>query len=124
MTEQDKKEYEEWLAKALHKREYDETDQDFAYWLFECVDNELSDMWSKHCQSYDFKTEENYVPYGDTQVYEGSYITDESDEACREYFEGNVTPEDIIDELKISPYFKECLEKMIKHWAWNKDLEV
>lgn len=93
-------------------------------WVMDSIHDTMKDLWFKHCQSYDFDTAEETEAYGDTYVSSGSYITDESDERCRECFEGNYDADAIIDELKTDPNFKECLNELVKAWAWEKELEV
>jgi hypothetical protein len=93
-------------------------------WTADSIHETLDGLWTKHCQSYDFDCDEDYAPYGDTYVSTGSYITDESDEKCREYFENNYDANAIIDELKTDTNFKECLNELVKAWAWQKELEV
>ena len=84
----------------------------------------VANLWAKHCKGYDFSTAEDYEAYGDTYVGTGSYITDESDEKCREDFEGNYDADAVIEELKTDTNFKECLNELIKAWAWEKELDV
>ena len=74
---------------------------------------ELNDQWAKHCRNYDFKTACDYEAYGDTYVSTGSYITDESDQKCREDFEKNMTVDEFIDCLKLNPSFKGSIQKLI-----------
>ena len=81
-------------------------------------------LWGKHCQSYEFDAMEDYAPYGDTYVGTGSYITDESDQDCREAFEGKYDADALIEELKTDQNFKECLNELIKAWAYEKELDV
>lgn len=93
-------------------------------WVGDDIYDTLMGLWKKHCQHFNFKTGEDYEAYGDTYVSSGSYITDESDEACREEFEKEVDADTIIDELKTNPSFKDSLKQLIESWAWEKELEV
>ena len=121
MSKQDKKEYEEWLA-STYKRQ--DVNRDMADWLYECVDEELFALWKKHCNRFCFHPMKDYAAYGDTYVDTPSYITDEEDQRCREEFEKDVTPQELIDALSINTSFKDCLSKIISSWASEKDLEV
>lgn len=93
-------------------------------WIRDDVYDTLMGLWMKHCQNFNFKSAEDYEAYGDTYVGTGSYITDESEEKCREEFEKEVDADALIDELKTNPSFKDSLKQLIESWAWEKQLEV
>ena len=119
MTEQDKKEYEQWLDNKNKSKE----DKLLDNAMLDIFD-ELNDQWIKHCRSYNFKTLKEYEAYGNTYVSDGSYITDESDQKCREDFEKDMTTDEFIDCLRLNPSFRNSIAKLIEWWAYNKELEV
>lgn len=121
MTEQDKKEYEEWLASTFKGCSWA---SNYPFWLYECVDEEIGWLWTRHCGGYNFNCREEHEAYGNTFVSSGRYITDESEEECREEFEKNTDVNDVIERLKESEPFKKCVLKMIEDCAWHKKLEV
>lgn len=53
------------------------------------IETKLHDSFNDYSDNYDHETEDNYVPYGDTYVSSGEYITDESYERCVEDFKEN-----------------------------------
>ena len=93
-------------------------------WLSDSISDTMDGLWAKHCQHFDFSCDEDYAPYGDTFVSTGSYITDESDHECREAFEQNLSVDTLIEELKVSKDFRDCLAELIETWAYEKELEV
>ncbi len=95
---------------------------------FEWVQDDLHDalmgLWMKHCNRYHFDYDEEMEAYGDTYVSSGRYLTDESDEECREDFEKNLNADELLDELKMDSNFKDSLNALIEAWAWEKELAV
>lgn len=119
MTEQDKKEYEQWLANTY---KCDDVDRDMADWLYECVDEEIAELWKHHCQDFCFHPMKDYVAYGDTHVDTPEYITDEEDYECREQFELNTTADEVVERLVKNPSFRNCIEKLVGRCARDTDL--
>lgn len=124
MTEQDKKEFEEWLDSKYKKKNFRFNIDMALEDIDEEIEEELSVLWKKHCQSFGFNTSEDYEAYGDTYVSSGKYITDESDQECREKFTQDVTADDLIDALRANPMFRKALNNIIDTWAYNTELEV
>ena len=121
MTEQDKKEYEQWLA-STYKGPTEE-EREFGDWLYECVNDAMIELWRKHCGQADVETMSDYVAYGDTFVSSGRYITDESDQEIRESFEKNITAKEVVDVLVKDINFRRCIERLVDKWAYEKELE-
>lgn len=115
MTEQDKKEYEEWL---------DNKNADIdTLCLHECVQDAIQRLWVMHCHKFCFHLMKDYVAYGDTHVSVPSYIGDEEDQRCREEFEKDITAEQVITWLQSDKNFVDCINKMITNIAETQEIE-
>lgn len=80
----------------------------------------IEQVADKHFEAYsnnfDHETEENYVPYGDTYVSSGSYITDRSIKNCVEHYKDDFDIDDFLDELKEDDAFRDIVKKIVlKH---------
>ena len=90
-----------------------------------CVITEtLDDEWATAVGQWDFKTMSDYAPYGDTFVGTGRYITDEDDTKFREEFISENVPDELIQKLILNPDFKDVLKKLVREYAYNKELVV
>lgn len=126
MTEQfNKEEYDKQYEKCLldtYKKE--DGDTDYTQWAYDCIEDIVNDMWYDHVHGWEFETEEDYAPYGDTFVSTGSYITDEEEEKCRRNFKGNVGVEEICKELLKSHSFQVLVKKIVANVAEDSDIDV
>ena len=88
------------------------------------ISETLNDEWATAVDQRDFKTRSDYAPYGDTFVSTGGYITDEDDTKFREEFISENTPDELIQKLILNPDFKNVLGKLVREYAYDKELEV
>lgn len=81
----------------------------------EIIDDELRNAFNVYFDNYEHETEDNPVPYGDTWVNSGDYITDESAERCVEDFKEEFDYYEFIEEqLYESTAFKEAVINHLK----------
>jgi uncharacterized protein (DUF169 family) len=83
--------------------------------LKETIEEELRNAFNVYFDNYDHETEDNPVPYGDTYVSSGDYITDESAERCVDDFREDFDFEEFVTEqLLNSPKFEEAVRNVLK----------
>lgn len=83
--------------------------------LQEAIEEELKNAFNVYFDNYDHETEDNPVPYGDTYVNSGTYITDESAERCvRDFREEFDFDEFVREQLLNSPKFEEAVRIVLK----------
>lgn len=83
--------------------------------LQETIEEELRNAFNAYFDNYDHETEDNPVPYGDTYVSSGDYITDESAERCVDDFREEFDFEEFVTEqLLNSPKFEEAVRNVLK----------
>ncbi len=83
--------------------------------LQETIEEELKNAFNVYFDNYDHETEDNPVPYGDTYVSSGDYITDESAERCVDDFREEFDFEEFVTEqLLNSPKFEEAVRNVLK----------
>ena len=83
--------------------------------LQEAIEEELRNAFNVYFDNYDHETESNYVPYGDTFVNSGDYITDESAERCVDDFREEFDFEEFVKEqLLHSPKFEEAVKNVLE----------
>lgn len=83
--------------------------------LQETIEEELKNAFNVYFDNYDHETESNYVPFGDTFVNSGEYITDESAERCVDDFREDFDFEEFVTEqLLNSPKFEEAVRNVLK----------
>lgn len=86
--------------------------------LQEIIEEELKNAFDVFFDNYDHETEDNIVPYGDTYVSSGQYITDESAERCVEDFRENFDFDEFVKEqLLNSPKFEETVKNVLKEMS-------
>lgn len=82
--------------------------------LQEIIEEELKNAFNVYFDNYDHETEDNSVPYGDTYVSSGDYITDESAERCVDDFREEFDFEEFVTEqLLNSPRFEEAVRTIL-----------
>lgn len=83
--------------------------------LQEIIEEELRNAFNVYSDNYDHETEANYVPFGDTFVCSGDYITDESAERCVDDFREEFDFEEFVrEQLLDSPKFEEAVRNVLK----------
>lgn len=83
--------------------------------LQETIEEELRNAFNVYFDNYDHETEDNPVPYGDTYVSSGDFITDESVERCIDDFREEFDFEEFVTEqLLNSPKFEEAVRNVLK----------
>lgn len=83
--------------------------------LQETIEEELKNAFNVYFDNYDHETEDNPVPYGDTYVSSGDYITEESAERCVDDFREEFDFEEFVTEqLLNSPKFEEAVRNVLK----------
>lgn len=83
--------------------------------LQEVIEEELKNAFNVYSDNYDHETEDNPVPYGDTYVSSGKYITDESAERCvKDFREEFDFDEFVMEQLLNSPKFEEAVRNVLK----------
>lgn len=83
--------------------------------LQETIEEELRNAFNVYSDNYDHETEDNPVPYGDTYVNSGDFITDESIERCIDDFREEFDFEEFVrEQLLDSPKFEEAVRNVLK----------
>lgn len=88
------------MSKTLNKIEFKDI-------VMQC----LEECHKDYQENYDHDTEGNYVPYGDTYVSTGDYITEESEERATEEWKDRFDVDDFIRD-----YLCECVDFREKVW--------
>lgn len=83
--------------------------------LQEIIEEELRNAFNVFFDNYDHETEDNPVPYGDTYVNSGDFITDESVERCIDDFRENFDFDEFVrEQLLDSPKFEKAVRNVLK----------
>lgn len=69
----------------------------------------------------DVNVNDEYAPYGDTQVISGRFVDEDDDTRIRENFERDYDFDAVMDLLKDNPYFKRAILDMVEYIAWNRE---
>ena len=115
------KNYERCLFDTYRK---EDGEIDHKQWASDCVEDIINDIWYDHINSWEFETEEDYAPYGDTYVGTGAYLADGEEDRCRDYFKGNVDVNDVCKELLKSNSFKVLVKHLVNKVAEESDIDV
>lgn len=86
------------------------------------IHDALAYEFDQQKDSYEFETESNEVPYGDTYANEGNYITEESEEQFRESFSDDMSFEKIMDILKEDEQFKMAVMDLATYISVNREV--
>lgn len=83
----------------------------------EIIDEELRNAFNAFSDNYEHETEDDPVPYGDTWVNSGNFITEESAERCAEDFKEEFDyytflQEQLFESKEFKQAVMERLEKM------------
>lgn len=83
--------------------------------LKEGIEEAMDECFEDFDDVFEHETVKNYVPYGDTQVYEGETPTAQSEIRCEESFKQDFDAEGfIVQYLVNSKKFKEFLQEYVK----------
>lgn len=81
------------------------------------IENALEYCHEKYQEDYDHDTESNYVPYGDTYVSAGNYITEESEERATEEWKDTFDVYEFITEyLANNDDFCEKIKELVEEF--------
>lgn len=79
------------------------------------VINALKNMYSDHEDVSDMTIEDEYVPYGDTFVRSGRFISEESEIKCREAFKQDFDLDKFIEEYLTNDYdFRQKIREYVR----------
>lgn len=76
----------------------------------------------RQAKNYDFETEDDYAPYGDTEVFRGSFITDESMDKFADSFKESMSIDAILEVLKTDDDFCSAVNKTVEYIAKNREV--
>jgi hypothetical protein len=81
------------------------------------IENALEYCHEEYQENYDHDTYSNPVPYGDTYVSSGNYITEESEERATEKWKDDFSIDDFVkDYLLESCDFREKIMEMVEEF--------
>lgn len=83
--------------------------------LKEIIEKALAECHEDYQNGYDHDTESDSVPYGDTYVSSGNYITEESEQRATEEWKDDFSIDDFVKDYLLESYdFREKIMEMVR----------